>query len=68
MLDTGADFSLVSASRLRQDTLQQLIPVTTGTCRGVDSKQVEIAGELWRDIEIGGTLVTQHLFLVVKGL
>ena len=68
MLDTGADFSLVSASRLRHDTLQQLIPVTTGTCRGVDSKQVEIAGELWRDIEIGGTLVTQHRFLVVKGL
>ena len=68
MLDAGADYSLVSASRLRQDTLQQLSPVTTGTCRGVDSKQVEIAGELWRDIEIGGTLVTQHRFLVVKGL
>ena len=68
MIDTGADFSLVSASRLRQKTLQDLEPVTTGTCRGVDSKPVDIYGELLRDMEIGVYLVKQHRFLVVKGL
>ena len=68
MIDSGADFSFVSASRFRQKTLQHLEPVTTGTCRGVDGKPVEIYGELLRDIEIGGYLVKQNRFLLVKGL
>ena len=68
LLDTGADFSLVSANRLKQTTVAQLQAVTVSNCRGVDNKLVNIRGELYRNIEIGGMLVKQHRFLVVEGL
>ena len=60
--------ALVSANRLKQTTLAQLQAVTVSNCRGVDSKLVDIRGELYRNIEIGGMLVKQHRFLVVEGL
>ena len=70
MLDTGAEFSLISASRLSKDMLKCLNLPSVVKCRGVGGEMVQVKGQIIRDIQLTGTQmeVLQLLLLVVEGL
>ena len=50
MLDTGAEFSYISASRLSKDMLKCLKLPSVVKCRGVGGEMVQVKGQIIRDV------------------
>ena len=70
MLDKGAEFSLISANRLSEDSLNCLKGSSVATCNGVGGELVQVKGQICRDVQLTGMHleVFQLRLLVVEGL
>ena len=55
LLDTGAEFSVISASRLSKDMLKCLKLPSVVKCRGVGGEMVQVKGQISRDVQMTGT-------------
>ena len=55
MLDTGAEFSLISANRLSKDSLSCLKGSPVVTCKGVGGELIQVKGQICRDVQLTGT-------------
>ena len=67
MVDTGADWSLVADEKL---TARERLAIRPSSVRGrgVSSEDIPILGEVWRTVKIGGLVVRDQRFVVVRGL
>ena len=67
LVDTGADWSLLDADDLTDEEMKNL-----GTCdaagQGVGREPINIVGEVWRDIVLGGTQIPKQRFIVVRNM
>ena len=70
MLDTEAEFSLISANRLSEDSLNCLKGSLVVTCKAVGGELVQVKGPICRAVQLTGTHleVFQLRLLVVEGL
>ena len=70
MLDTGAEFNIISANRLSEDSFNCLKGPPVVTCRSVGGELVQVKGQICRDVQLTGTHleVFQLRLLVVEGL
>ena len=67
LLDSGADWSLIDES-LMSDRERALITASEVQGKGVCGEDVPIVGEVWRSLEIGGLVVDDHRFIVVRNM
>ena len=67
LLDSGADWSLIDES-LMSDEERALITASEVQGKGVCGEDVPIVGEVWRSLEIGGLVVDDHRFIVVRNM
>ena len=64
LVDTGADWSLIEESELRDQERKELAP-SAMSGKGVTEAEIPIVGEVWRDVSIGGISVKDQRFIVV---
>ena len=67
LVDTGADWSLMKESEMSEEERDELQP-TDMVGQGVTKQRIEIIGEIWRTIVIGGVEVPQQRFIVVQDM
>ena len=67
LLDSGADWSLIDESVMTEEERGLICPVNIEG-KGVGGESVSIVGEVWRSVEIGGLLVADQRFVVVKNM
>ncbi len=67
LLDSGADWSLIDESVMTKEEIEMISP-TKLEGKGVGGEPVPIVGEVWRSIEIGGLVVPDQRFVVVRGM
>lgn len=67
LVDTGADWSLIKESEMSEDERNELQP-SDMVGQGVTKQRIEIIGEIWRTIVIGGVEVPQQRFIVVQDM
>ena len=67
MVDTGADWSLISEESL---TVRERLAVRPSGVRGcgVSNEHIPVLGEIWRTICVGDVVVPNQRFVVVRGL
>ena len=67
MVDTGADWSLLSDAELTFRERHAMRPSTVRG-RGVSCEEIPVLGEIWRSVRIGDIQVPDQRFVVVRGL
>ena len=67
MIDTGADWSLLADEELTARERMAIRPSSVRG-RGVSSENIPVLGEVWRMLKIGGVVVRDQRFVVVRGL
>ena len=67
LVDTGADWSLIAESELSVSELVDLQPSDVQG-QAVTKDQIEVVGEVWRDVRIGTRHVTKQRFIVLKDM
>ena len=67
MVDTGADWSLVAEEKLSARERLAVRPSRVRG-RGVSSEDIPVLGEVWRTVKLGGLIVRDQRFVVVRGL
>ena len=66
LLDTGADVSIVDESILTSDEREAMKEPTTQPPEGVTGEVLNIVGTLTKTVRVGGQVVRNHKFFVVK--
>lgn len=66
LLDTGAQWSLLSQNELSKEEQESLAEVNGMTGRGVSGERIPVMGEVWRDVTVGNLLFEHHRFIVVQ--
>lgn len=66
LLDTGADVSIVDESVLTSDERKTMREPDTKSPQGVSGEAINIVGTLTTTIRVGGQVVRNHKFFVVK--
>lgn len=66
LLDTGAQWSLLSQCQLSREELNSLAEVNGISGRGVSGEEIPVVGEIWRDVKVGDLLFEHHRFIVVQ--
>jgi len=67
LLDSGADWSLIDEAGMTQAERDMISP-TVLEGKGVGGEPVPLVGEVWRSVEIGGLVVPDQRFVVVRGM
>ena len=68
LLDTGADWSLISLSELTEQEQASLCPLAESG-KGVSGEEIKILGEVWKTLRIGdknGPIICDQRFVVVE--
>ena len=66
LLDTGADVSIVDESVLTSDERKTMRKPDTKSPQGVCGEAINIVGTLTKTVRVGGQVVRNHEFFVVK--
>ena len=66
LLDTGAQWSLLTEQELTEKEKLELFQVGGLEGRGVSGERIPVLGEIWRDVSLGGVTFENHRFIVVK--
>ena len=66
LLDTGADVSIVDESVLTSDERKTVRKPDTKSPQGVSGEDMNIVGTLTKTVRVGGQVVRNHKFFVVK--
>jgi hypothetical protein len=67
LLDSGADWSLINEAGMTKEERDMISP-TNLEGKGVGGEAVPLVGEIWRSVEIGGLLVPDQRFVVVRDM
>jgi transposase InsO family protein len=67
LVDTGADWSLLDDSMLSVEERENLA-ACDAVGQGVGSEPIDIVGEVWKDVEAGGTRIPGQRFVVVRNM
>ena len=69
LVDTGADWTLISESLLSHEELELLKDGDSEMRgQGVTGAPLDILGEVWRDFRIGDLVITNQRFVAVRGI
>ena len=68
LVDTGADWSLMDYSEMTREEKEALQEGSDMKGRGVSGEEIDIVGEVWRDISLGRMLVKEQRFVAVRGM
>ena len=66
LLDTGAQWSLLTEQELTDDERSALSNSGVIEGRGVSGEKIPVVGEIWRDVLVGGVRFENHRFIVVS--
>ena len=66
LLDTGAQWSLISSSKLTAEERENLDGGKGLSGRGVSGEEIDVLGVVWRSVNVGGLLFEKHRFIVVE--
>ena len=67
LLDSGADWSLINEAGMTKEERDMISP-TNLEGKGVGGESVPLVGEVWRSVEIGGLVVPDQRFVVVRDM
>lgn len=67
LIDTGADWSLVTRAELSEEEVKELQP-TEEAGESVTKERIPVIGEIWRDLFLEEVVIPQQRFIVVEDM